>query len=179
MQQVSKMQILFLGLVPVLIFCSCQQENPSEPNPATNPHETVSTPQGDVTMPDPYAGATTISKDGVIILYLRGNEIVKDGSVVGNFDGDQIRKEGSIVGEIRGDAYRHEGSEVWKLDKGNLYPGTEIRLEGSIIGDIRSDGTIWREGASWGTVKPYGAGTEKTMKIMAALYYFGDYFVKD
>ena len=35
-------------------------------------------------MSDPYAGATAISKDGVIVLYLRGNEIVKDGSVVGS-----------------------------------------------------------------------------------------------
>ncbi len=105
-------------------------------------------------MSDPYAGATAISKDGAIILYLRGNEIVKDGSVVGNFDGNQVRRDGSIVGEIRDDAFRHEGSEVWKLDQGNLYSGIEIRLEGSIIGDIRSDGTIWREGSSWGTTVP-------------------------
>jgi cytoskeletal protein CcmA (bactofilin family) len=129
-------------------------------------------------MPDPYAGATAVSRDGVIILYLRGNEIVKDGSVVGNFDGDQVRKDGSIVGEIRGDVYRHEGSEVWKLDKGGLYPGIEIRLEGTVVGDIRSDGTIWREGASWGAVKPYKANSAETMKIMAALYYFSDYFAK-
>jgi hypothetical protein len=132
-------------------------------------------------MSDPYAGATAISKDGVIILYLRGDEdeIVKDGSVVGKFDGKQVRRDGSVVGEIRGDVYRHEGSEVWKLDKGNLYPGIEIRLEGSIIGDIRPDGTIWHEGASWGTVKPYKGSKEETMKIMVALYYFSDYFGKD
>jgi cytoskeletal protein CcmA (bactofilin family) len=176
----SKRQaVVFLGLVPTLILCSCRQENPADPKPATSPPETVSSVQGDSTMPDPYAGATAISKDGVIILYLRGDEIVKDGSVVGNFDGDQVRKDGSIVGEIRGDLYRHEGSDVWKLDKGNLYPGIEIRLEGTITGDIRSDGTIWREGASWGTVKPYGASTRETMKILAALYYFSDYFAKN
>jgi cytoskeletal protein CcmA (bactofilin family) len=114
----------------------------------------ISSKQEDSPMSDPYAGATAISKDGTIILYLRGDEIVEDGSIVGNFDGDQVRKDGSIVGEIRGDVFRHEGSEVWKLDKGNLYSGIEIRLEGSIIGDIRSDGTIWQEGSSWGTVKP-------------------------
>ncbi len=127
-------------------------------------------------MSDPYAGATAVSKDGVIVLYLRGDEIVKDGAVVGSFDGAQVRRDGSIVGEIREDVYRHEGSEVWKLDKGNLYPGTEVRLEGSIIGDIRADGTIWRDGSSWGAAKPYDAGAEETMRIMVALYYFSDYF---
>jgi len=102
-------------------------------------HQYVLSKKRDEAMSDPYAGATAISKDGVIILYIRGDEIVKEGSVVGNFDGDQVRKDGNIVGEIRGDVFRHEGSEIWKLDKGNLYSGTEIRFEGSIIGDIRSD----------------------------------------
>ena len=142
-------------------------------------HQYVLSKKKDTTMSDPYAGATTISKDGIILLYLRGDEIVKEGSVVGNFDGDQVRKDGSIVGEIQGDVFRHEGSDVWKLDKGNLYSGIEIRLEGSIIGDIRSDGTIWRDGSSWGTVKPYVASTEETMRIMTALYYFSDYFGQD
>ena len=42
-------------------------------------------------VPDPYAGSIQISKDGVVILYLRKDEIVKDGSVVGSFDGNQVR----------------------------------------------------------------------------------------
>jgi hypothetical protein len=125
---------------------------------------------------DPYAGAIGIRKDGVPHLYLRRNEIVKDGAVVGNFDGNQVRRDGSIVGEIRSDVFRHEGVEIWKLDKGNLYEGTEIRLDGSIIGDIRSDGSIYLEGSSWGTIKPYKGTPKETMRALAALYYFSDYF---
>ena len=125
---------------------------------------------------DPYAGAVEIRKDGVPFLYLRKDEIVKEGSVVGSFDGNQVRSDGSIVGEIREDVFRHEGVEIWKLDKGNLYQGTEIRLDGSIIGDIRSDGSIWLEGSSWGTLKPYGSTQQETMRVLAALYYFSDYF---
>jgi len=44
---------------------------------------------------------------------------------------------------------------------------------------IRSDGTIWREGSSWGTVKPHGASAQETMRVMTALYYFSDYFGSD
>ncbi len=160
-----------LGLLAVC--CSCSPEKPVDLNSAP---DSVSSNQEEAAMSDPYAGAIAISKDGVIFLYLRGDEIVKDGAVVGNFDGDQVRKDGSIVGQIQGDVFRHEGSEVWKLDKGNLYEGIEIRLEGSIIGDIRSDGSIWKNGSSWGKVEPYQGGGGETMRVMAALYYFSDYF---
>ena len=163
--------LFLLGLLAIL--CSCRPEKPVDSSSSPEP---LSSNQEGATMSGPYAGATAISKDGVILLYLRGDEIVKDGAVVGNFDGDQVRKDGSIVGQIQGDVFRHEGSEVWKLDKGNLYEGIEIRLEGSIIGDIRSDGAIWKNGSSWGKVEPYRGSADETMRIMAALYYFSDYF---
>jgi hypothetical protein len=166
-----------LGLLLVPLFWSCRYEGSVESGPSETAPAAPSAEKADKTMAtDPYAGATALSKDGVIILYLRGDEIVKDGAVVGNFQGDQIRRDGSIVGEIRDTVYRHEGSEVWKLDQGNLYSGIEIRLDGSIIGDIRPDGTIWREGAAWGTAVPYEASSAETMRIMAAIYYFSDYF---
>ena len=125
---------------------------------------------------DPYAGSVRISRDGTVILYLRGDEIVKDGSVVGSFDGNQVRKDGSIVGEIRGDVFRHEGVEIWKLDKGNLYNGTEVRWDGSIVGDVRADGTVCWQGSHWGAVKPYQGTRQETMRVLGALYYFSDYF---
>lgn len=128
---------------------------------------------------DPYSGAIQISKDGVVILYLRKNEIVKDGSVVGRFDGNQVRRDGSIVGESRGDVFRHEGVDRWNLDKGNLYKGTEVRWDGSIVGDIRSDGTVWWQGSRWGSVKPYEGTQQETIRVLAALYYFSDYFQKE
>ena len=128
---------------------------------------------------DPYAGAIEISKDGVVLLYLRKDEIVKDGSVVGNFDGNQVRRDGSIVGELRGNVFRHEGVDIWNLDKGNLYQGTEVRWDGSIVGDIRSDGTLWWQGSSWGAVKPFSSTQQETMRVLAALYYFSDYFHKE
>ncbi len=128
---------------------------------------------------DPYAGAARISKDGTVILYLRQDEIVKDGSVVGTFDGNRVRRDGSLVGEIRGDLFRHEGADVWKLDKGNLYKGIEVRLDGSIIGDIRSDGTIWLQGSRWGQIKPYKGKRPETMRALAALYYFSDFFQEE
>ena len=132
-----------------------------------------------VLVSDPYSGAVQISKDGIVVLYLRKDEIVKDGSVVGRFDGNQVRRDGSIVGEIRGDVFRHEGVDIWKLDKGNLYKGTEVRWDGSIVGDIRPDGTVWRQGSHWGAVKPYHGTQPETMRVLAALYYFSDYFQRE
>ncbi|MHC4406635.1 MAG: hypothetical protein ACYTG0_43990, partial [Planctomycetota bacterium] len=134
-------------------------------------------PKGAVS--DPYSGAVRISRDGVIILYLRKNEIVKDGAVVGGFDETHVRRNGSLVGEIRGGAFRHEGVEIWKLDKGNLYQGTEIRWDGAIVGEIRSDGTVWRQGSRWGTVTPHDGTQQAIMRVLAALYYFSDYFQKE
>ena len=129
-----------------------------------------------VLVSDPYSGAVQISKDGIVVLYLRKDEIVKDGSVVGRFDGNQVRRDGSIVGEIRGDVFRHEGVDIWKLDKGNLYKGTEVRWDGAIVGEIRADGTVCRQGSQWGAVKPYHGTRQETMRVLAAVYYFSDYF---
>ena len=80
-----------LLLAPALLLglCSCQQQGSAGPKSAATPPEAVSSVQEERPMSDPYAGATAISKDGVIILYLRGDEIVEDGSVVGKFDGNQ------------------------------------------------------------------------------------------
>ena len=128
----------------------------------------------------PGAGKkVVVRRDGSELLFFRGDEIVLGGSAVGKIEGKNVRKAGSIVGEMRGKVFRHEGADTWQLDKGNLYQGTEVRWNGAILGDIRKDGTIWREGSSWGSVKPY-AGTEaETMRLVAALYYWSDFFRKN
>lgn len=128
--------------------------------------------------PKPTQPRVTVRKGGSELLYFRGDEIVLNGAMVGKIEGSHVRKGGAIVGEIRGTTFRHEGSDKWKLDQGNLYPGREIRWEGAVIGDIRKDGTIWWEGSSWGSVKPYGGNDAETMRIFAALWYFSDFFRK-
>jgi hypothetical protein len=126
----------------------------------------------------PAGKKVVVRRGGSDLLVLRGDEIVLNGSVVGKFEGPRVRKEGSLVGEMRGKVFRHEGADAWKLDKGNLYAGIEIRWDGAILGDIRKDGTIWWEGSSWGSVKPYGGTEPEAMRIVAALYYWSDYFKK-
>jgi hypothetical protein len=128
----------------------------------------------------PDAGKkVVVRRDGSELLFFRGDEVVLGGAVVGKIEGKHVRKAGSIVGEMRGKTFRHEGADAWLLDNGNLYQGIEVRWNGAILGDIRKDGTIWREGSSWGSVKPY-AGTEaETMRLVAALYYWSDFFKKN
>ena len=127
--------------------------------------------------PKPAAGPkVVVRRGGSELLFFRGDEVVLNGSVVGKIEGKHVRKAGSIVGEMRGKTFRHEGADTWSLDKGNLYAGTEIRWQGAILGDIRKDGTIWWDGSSWGSVMPYGGSETETMRIVAALYYWSDFF---
>jgi len=129
------------------------------------------------TPPKPETGKKVIvRRNGSELLLFRGDEIVLNGAVVGKFEGKRVRKNGSLVGELRGKTFRHEGADTWLLDKGNLYSGIEIRWDGAILGDVRKDGTIWWEGSSWGSVKPYAGTEDETMRLVAALYYWSDFF---